>query len=96
MMNAARVLSHGKIESLTAAFSLRNAQPFALFIIPADTEETAPVLVNCKLYQDDLASDCPFNLNCWTEPAIMEISASAIDLEDYDLYWGSGANVEES
>ena len=94
--NAARVLSHGKIISLGSAFSLASKTPFSIFIIPVNDEEWKPVTIGCKLYMDDAASDCPFNLRCWNEPLINEISAGAIDLESYDVYWGAGADVDES
>lgn len=96
IMGAARVLAHGKIKSLESGFSLRKGQPFSLFIIPKDEEEFEPVVISVKLYQDDTVSDCPFNLRCWNEPAVTEIEASGIDLGDYDVYWGSGSDVEES
>lgn len=91
-----RVLSHGKITSLSAAFTLASGYPFSLFIIPKDTEETEPVIVSVKLDQDDSASNCPFNLRCWNEPAVIEVGASAINLTNYDVYWGAGIDVNES
>jgi hypothetical protein len=96
MMKAQRVLSHGKIESLSTAFRLAKGHPFSLFIVPIDTAETEPVLVDCKLILDDESSDCPFNLRCWNEPAVIEISATGIDLGDYDVYWGTGSDEDES
>jgi hypothetical protein len=96
-MRSSRILSHGKIASLESAFSLHGEIPFSLFIVPTDDPtETAPVLIDCKLYQDDDSSDCPFALNCWNEAAVVEIADSAIDLTKYDLYWGAGDNAEES
>jgi hypothetical protein len=96
VLGSARILSHGKIRSLESAFSLRKGVPFSIFIIPVDDEEWKPLEVNCKLYQDDASTGCPFNLRCWNEPAISEIAAGAIDLDSYDVHWGTGADVEES
>lgn len=96
---AGRISAHDKIDSLTAAFSLEGGQPFALFIIPkADGTypDATTVLVDCKLYQDDTASDCPFTCNCWDAPLVSEIAISGIDLDEYDVYWGAGVDVEES
>lgn len=91
-----RILSHGKITSLSSAFTLASGYPFSLFIIPKDTDETEPIIVSVKLDQDDAAANCPFNLRCWNEPGVIEVSASAINLTNYDVYWGAGVDVAES
>jgi hypothetical protein len=96
IMNAGRILSHGKITSLTAAFSLATGHPFSLFIIPKSTSVVEPLVASVKLYQDDAAANCPFSLRCWTETAVVEVGATAIDLTAYDVYWGAGADVTES
>lgn len=104
LMGSLRILSHGKITSLTAAFSLSNKQPFSIFVIPKaniaagviSTPDNAGLLVSCKCYQDDNASAIPVLFNQWTEAAISEIGATAIDLTTYDVYWGAGRDVEES
>lgn len=98
-MFAGRVSAHGQITSLTAAFSLESGQPFALFIIPKSDgryADASTVLVDCKLYQDDDSADCPFTCNCWDAPAVSEIAINGIDLTDYDVFWGAGADVNES
>lgn len=96
-MRANRILSHNEILDLDSAFSLHGGIPFSLFIITTDDPtETAPILVDCKLYQDDDSSDCPFNLNQWSEASVVEIAAEAIDLTKYRVFWGAGDNAEES
>lgn len=98
-MYAGRVLSHGKITSVAAAFKLASGQPFSLFIIPK-SDGTVPdavtALVTCKLDQDDTASACPFTCNCWDAPAVSEISINGVTLTDFDVYWGAGVDVAES
>lgn len=104
LMGSLRILSHGKITSLTAAFSLSNKQPFSIFVVPKanvtagviSIPDNAGLLVGCKCYQDDNASDLPVLFNQWTEAAIIEVSATAIDLTTYDVYWAAGCDVEES
>jgi hypothetical protein len=94
-MFAGRILSHGKITSLDAAFSLTNNEPFSLFLVAASgTDETLPVLVNCKLYADDEAANCPFVANQWNEPAVIEVAASGVSLTDYTVYWGAGSDIQ--
>lgn len=85
----------GQITDLTEAF--RNLKvtgqadswiPFSLFIVPKDAS-TTPVLVTCKTAEDDTATATPFTPNCWDAPLLKEISADGVDLDLYDVYWGS-------
>lgn len=94
-MLAGRISSHGKIASLVSGFSLGHNQFFSLFIVPKDTDEVLPIVMSVKLLEDEAYGNCPFNLNCWTEPAVLKIAANAIDLTDYDVYWGCGTNAIE-
>jgi len=98
IMRAGRVLSHGKIENLDRDFSLPNDVPFSIFICPKEVESvyagTLKVL-KCKLYHDQTATECPFIVGAWNEPAIVTLSANAPLLNDYDVYWGAGNIVEE-
>lgn len=87
VQNATRINSHGKITSLP--FSIADGTPFSIFIIPV-TDSDAPILVSCKLSQDSAAAECPFNLKQWTEPSIVSIPADAINLTNYNVYWGAG------
>lgn len=95
-MYAGRINAHGKITSLSNGFKLKSEQPFSLFVHPksdgADPDATV-VMVDCKLYQDDVTSPCPFTANCWDAPAVQEIEANGVDLTKYDVYWGSGGDV---
>lgn len=98
-MMVGRISSHGQITSLAAAFSLASGQPFALFIIPksgGSYADAKTVIIDCTLYQDDESGDCPFTTNCWDVPAVSEVSASGVDLDEYDVYWGAGVDVDES
>lgn len=102
IMNSSRIVSHGKVAELPFKFTSFN--PFSIFIIPKanvtakviSTPENTGILVNCRCYQDDTASDLPVLFNQWSEAAIIEIAANAIDLAVYDVYWGAGVNVSES
>lgn len=95
IMAAGRISSHGKITSLATAFSLGHNQFFSLFIVPKNTDEVLPVIMSVKLLEDEAYGNCPFNLNCWTEPAVLKIAANAINLTNYDVYWGCGVNAIE-
>lgn len=92
-MAASRILSHGQITSLP--FSLSSGLPFSIFIIPV-VDSDLPVLVNCKLEQDDAAANCPFNVKQWTEPAVSIIPTAGINLTNYNVYWGAAYDVTES
>lgn len=93
-MKSGRILTHGKIVELP--FSLGTV-PFSIFIIPkTQPEAVVPVLVNCKLILDDESANCPFNINQWTEPAIISLPSDSIDLTLNDVYWGSDSDVAES
>lgn len=102
IMNSSRIVSHGKIAQLPFKFTTFN--PFSILVIPKANvtagviaaPDNAGLLVNCKCFQDDASSNLPVLFNQWTEAAIIEIPADAIDLDVYDVYWGAGANVAES
>ena len=96
--NAGRVLAKGKIESLTSAFNL-GGKPFSIIVVPkADVtdgiisivSESIGLIVSCKCYAEDSAGDLPVYFHTWTEADIVEIAADAIDLDDYDVYYGAG------
>lgn len=85
-----RILKHGKIASLSSAFSIENDAPFSIYVKPVVESDDADILVNCKCMCDSEASALPVPLNEWTPAAIKEISANAINLSSYDVYWGAG------
>ncbi len=93
-MTAVRVMAHGQITSLTAAFNLGNRPAFSIFVKPkADTDDTV-ALVTCKCLLDETASPLPVVLNDWSPAYIQEISASGIDLSVYDVFWGASNYIE--
>lgn len=97
-IKATRILSKGVIDDLTEAFSI-SGEPFSICVIPTDDISVAGVIsesttgigitVNCKLINENTASDLPVYFNQWTEAAIREISAEAIDLTTYTVFYGS-------
>jgi hypothetical protein len=96
--NAGRVLAKGKLTSLTAAFNL-GGKPFSVLIVPvadvtegviSNVAESIGLVVSCKCYAESAVSDLPIYFHTWTEADIVEIAADAIDLDDYDVYYGAG------
>lgn len=88
-----RVWSHGQITDLSTAFSVPGNLPFTVWAQPKDDTVTS-VMINCKCYQDEVASPAPVACGDWSPLAIVEIEAGAVDLTAVDLYWGCGYNVE--
>lgn len=89
-MSTGRVLAHGKITSLASAFSLPGGVPFSIFINKL-TGTNDILTVNCKCYLDNTASALPVVVGKWDEAAVSEIAAGAINLTQYEVYWGAGA-----
>jgi hypothetical protein len=92
-----RILSHGQITDLTEGFSLPDGLMFSLFVVPktgpAEGEDPEKVIiVSCKTLQNPDNEPLPIVPYVWNEPAIKEIPADAIDLDEYDVYWGAGHN----
>lgn len=96
-MKAGRILSKGIIDDLTTAFSI-SGEGFSICVIPtADitdgviSEATTGIglIVNCRLINEDSASDFPIYFNQWTEANIKTISAGAINLTTYTVYYGA-------
>ena len=92
-MIAGRIVSHGQITDLSTAFSVPGNLPFTVWAQPKDDTVTS-VMINCKCYQDEVASPAPVACGDWSPLAIVEIEAGAVDLTAVDLYWGCGYNVE--
>ncbi|OQB81393.1 MAG: hypothetical protein BWX87_00658 [Bacteroidetes bacterium ADurb.Bin123] len=82
--------------------------PFSIIIIPKNSVEAGVIsrpvedeiednrlglIVQCTLNQDNLAADLPVMLYEWTPAAIRKISANAINLTLYDVYWGTGQTI---
>lgn len=100
-MSAMRVVSKGKVAALP--FRMKSgALPFSVIVIPKaniengviSTPQNEGIIINCKCYQDQVASPYPVQFIRATEAAIVEIPAAGIDLGTYDVYWGCGAKAE--
>jgi hypothetical protein len=95
-MNGGRIVSHGKIESLSQGFKLPNDTPFSVYIRPKDTaSEALDTVLSVKCYQDERFSDAPIAYNDWSPMAIVEIAPDMEILGECDIYWGSGSWVEQ-
>lgn len=83
-----RIISHGKIADLSQGFNLPGGAPFSIMVCPKRIQAYQVGTVHCKLIGDGSASDLPIVYNDWTPALIQSLSANAIDLSDYDVYWG--------
>jgi hypothetical protein len=83
-----RILATQKITDLTEAVNTTDGEPFSVLIIPK-TEAEGFLTVNCKLLRDTDAKDRPIRMNYWSEEALSEITADAIDLDLYDVWIGA-------
>ena len=96
-MRFSRINKHGKIASLSSAFSLTDKAVFSIVIIPKTNitagvvaqPDNAGIIASVKMYHDETASDYFFKFLEETPASIIEIPATAIDLSKYDVYWGS-------
>jgi len=91
-MYSLRILAKGQITSLSSGFSL-GGKPFSIFVRSKQPTLSTNMVVNCKLICDKEAGDFPILLGDWTPGAISELSANAIDLTQFDVYWGAGESV---
>ena len=99
---AGRLSSHGKIADLSEGFSLENGHSFSILVItkanitgvlvPPDTNQL--LLVDLQMIQDSVSSVFPVTLNDWTPASIRSLAVDSIDLDTYDVYWGSGFKSE--
>lgn len=95
---ASRIVAHGLIADVSEGFSLTDNAPFSVLIVPvADITAgliaiatAAGFLLSCKCSQDSESSDLPIMFNEWTKGLISFIDIDAIDLGDYNVYWGVG------
>ncbi len=85
-----RVCSHGKIGDLSNGFSLPHKVPFCVYVRPKEDTLASDTVINCKCICDENVSELPVPLNDWTPAAITSIAPNAIDLSEYDVYWGAG------
>lgn len=93
-MNGGRIVSHGKIESLSNGFKIGGGIPFSVYLHPRLSSENTDEIVKVKCYQDENFGDAPLSLNDWTPLAISEIAPNDELLETYDVYWGCGSYVD--
>lgn len=87
-----RILSKGRITDLSQGFSLGGI-PFSVFIRPLSVGMDHTV-INCKLLCDQQSGNFPVPIGDWTPGAIVSISPNAIDLNDYEVYWGAGEQIK--
>lgn len=92
-MFAGRLSAHGQITDLSEGFKLDALLPFSICVVPKSATTDVLLIVDLKLLQDDSSSDFPVPLNDWTPGAILEISANAIDLMSYDVFWACGQTI---
>lgn len=92
-MYSLRILSKGKVKDLSKGFNLGGV-PFSVFVRPKNATMETNVILPCKLICDKQAGDFPVPLNDWTPGVIVEISPNAINLTDYDVYWGAGESIK--
>lgn len=95
VMTSGRIVSHGKIEDLTNGFSLEPSYaPFTIYVRPKNASDEVDIVASLRGFQDDDFSDAPILLNDWSPLAILEIAPDAINLDNYDVFWGAGDYVE--
>ncbi len=94
-MSAGRIVSKGKIGSLSNGFRLKESKPFSVYVRPKTlTTMERDVLLNCKLYAEEEFCEVPVNLFGWVELCIVEIAPSEELLKGYDIYWGAGSAAQ--
>lgn len=89
-MQSLRILSHGRIDDLSAGFKLRHSIPFSVYVRPKEMTLDHDMVIQAKCICDENVSALPVALNDWTPAAIVEIAPNAIDLSEYEVYWGAG------
>ena len=87
-----RILSKGQITDLSQGFTL-GGKVFSIYVRPKVATLNTNMVVSCKLICDKEAENLPVTLGDWTPAAIVELSANAIDLTEFDVYWGAGETV---
>lgn len=91
-MYSLRILSKGQISDLTKGFNLGGV-PFSVFVRPKKPTMETNVLLGCKLICDNGVSNFPVPIGDWTPGAITDIAPAAIDLSEYEVYWGAGETI---
>lgn len=94
-MSAGRIVSKGKISSLSKGFRLKENKPFSVYVRPKTLSTMErDVLLNCKLYAEEEFSEVPVTLYGWVELCIVEIAPNEELLNGYDIYWGAGSDAQ--
>ena len=88
-MYSLRILSKGKILDLTHGFELGGA-PFSIFVSSKKPSMETHTVIQCRLIGDKKSGEFPVSVGDWTPGAIVSINPGCIDLNKYDVYWGSG------
>jgi hypothetical protein len=96
IINGTRIVSGGKIGSLTEAFSLPHGTPFTIYIRPKNEVDTVDTVLSVMLYQQDGFVNMPFLFYDWSPLCITEIAANSSLLSAFDIYWGSGSCINHS
>lgn len=94
-MNDLRILSHGKISSLSSGFDL-GGSTFSICVVPKNATMNLGTTVNCRCICDSEASALPVTFWNWTPASIQQIPADGISLSDYDVYWGAGETISNN
>ena len=90
VISSLRILTKGKIENLSNGFSL-SGETFSVFVRPKTQSMETSIIADVRLFGDDETGPFPLPLGDWTPGLCIEIPANAIDLDKYDVFWGSGA-----
>lgn len=88
-MQFLRILSHGQITNLADGFAL-DGQPFSIYVRPKQTVTAMDMVVSAKCICDTELSSLPVSFNDWTPASIVALDKNAINLAQYDVYWGAG------
>lgn len=92
-MNQLKILSHGQVTDLSSGFSLGGGKGFSIFLKPKQATMLLNITVNCRCVNDNSFSVLPCPLNDWTPALIQSIGVNAIDLTEYDVYWGAHEQI---
>jgi hypothetical protein len=93
MMYSNRILSKGVITDLSNGFSLGGI-PFSVYLRKKTISNlNNDALLNCRLICDKDYCNSPVPIGDWSPEAIVSIAPDAIDLDEYELYWGAGETI---
>lgn len=89
-MNQLKILSHGQVTDLSSGFSLGGGKGgFSIFLKPKQATMLLNITVNCRCVNDSSFSVLPCPLNDWIPALIHKLEPNAVNLSQYDVYWGS-------